>query len=396
MSDYSKGTQLWNSSQQPRDHARTGSLPYRNQARVLLIPRSTYSTTSKTIQKTLVSNRIKYKYSTSGKNLPDLTKTGKPGLGKFGAVFFEDFHTYLEMDPWNRELLDKYCKTYNAGIIAVVPPSRDDGSEFVDSDIHDIVLKRQLPLKMNTHHKVEDLSVAQNASMLRLTRGGRKLPGVIDDVDLDWVSFSTDASYYEPVATAKEEGKVVNVVMQDLGSADGIGKVLFGGNINHWINRMLFLDALSWVSGGRISVPLTRYILVDIDDVFVGENRFLPEDVSALIKSQERLREIVPGFTYNLGFSGGYFHHSTIQEELAGDDALLMNKDKFWWFPHMWKHLQAHKTDNASELVNKMQLNKKFAQEKGINVEFRYSVAPHHSGVYPIHEQGQKSVQSFV
>ena len=33
----------------------------------------------------------------------------------------------------------------------------------------------------------------------------------------------------------------------------------------------------------------------------------LPEDVVALAQSQERLAEMVPGFKYNLGFSGGKF-----------------------------------------------------------------------------------------
>ena len=121
-------------------------------------------------------------------------------------------------------------------------------------------------------------------------------------------------------------------------------KVLFGGNVNHWINRLLFLDALSWVSRGRIAVPLTRYIMVDIDDVFVGKNRFLPEDVSALIKSQDHLQESVPGFRYNLGFSGGYFHHSEIPEELAGDDAIMRNKDKFW--DELYKNRSSGKTDS--------------------------------------------------
>jgi hypothetical protein len=33
-----------------------------------------------------------------------------------------------------------------------------------------------------------------------------------------------------------------------------------------------------------------------------------------------------------------------------------------------------------------MELNRKWAKEKGIAVEFGYSVAPHHSGVYPAHD----------
>ena len=71
------------------------------------------------------------------------------------------------------------------------------------------------------------------------------------------------------------------------------------------MNKLLFLDSLSWLSRGRIAISLVRYILVDIDDVFVGKNRMLPEDVLALVQSQERLAEMVPGFKYNLGFSGG-------------------------------------------------------------------------------------------
>jgi len=33
-----------------------------------------------------------------------------------------------------------------------------------------------------------------------------------------------------------------------------------------------------------------------------------------------------------------------------------------------------------------MEKNKKFAKEQELNVSLGYSVAPHHSGVYPVHE----------
>lgn len=99
--------------------------------------------------------------------------------------------------------------------------------------------------------------------------------------------------------------KVCSCFSQDRGRSDGIRKVVFGGPLRHWVNKLLFLDSLSWLSEGRIAVPLTRYILVDIDDVFVGKNRLLPDDVAALLESQKRLEAMVPGFKYNLGFSGG-------------------------------------------------------------------------------------------
>lgn len=35
--------------------------------------------------------------------------------------------------------------------------------------------------------------------------------------------------------------------------------------------------------------------------------------------------------------------------------------DQFWWFPHMWSHMQPHLFRNESSLVEQMVLNKKFA-----------------------------------
>ena len=64
----------------------------------------------------------------------------------------------------------------------------------------------------------------------------------------------------------------------------------------------------------------------------------------------------------------------------------LIFRHKFWWFPHMWSHLQPHFFDNITKLEDHMLLNKEFANAKDIPVSNRYSIAPHHSGVYPVHE----------
>jgi heparan sulfate N-deacetylase/N-sulfotransferase NDST2 len=139
--------------------------------------------------------------------------------------------------------------------------------------------------------------------------------------------------------------------------------------------------------------------------VFVGKNRFQTSDVQALIESQKKLSQMIPGFRYNLGFSGGktddqsfialqtlipqlagYFHSGTEAQNL-GDDAILEHKDLFWWFPHMYKHRQPHLFDNVTDLIKDMLMNKEFAVRRNIPVDNRYSIAPHHSGVYPVHEQ---------
>jgi heparan sulfate N-deacetylase/N-sulfotransferase NDST2 len=44
--------------------------------------------------------------------------------------------------------------------------------------------------------------------------------------------------------------------------------------------------------------------------------------LQALLATQQRIQQLVPGFRFNLGFSGKYFHHGTSEENL-GDDMLL-------------------------------------------------------------------------
>lgn len=53
-----------------------------------------------------------------GKSLPVLTNLSK---GKYGTVVFENFERYLQIDQWNRELLDKYLRDYNVGIVGFMP-----------------------------------------------------------------------------------------------------------------------------------------------------------------------------------------------------------------------------------------------------------------------------------
>lgn len=40
---------------------------------------------------------------------------------------------------------------------------------------------------------------------------------------------------------------------------------------------------------------------------------------------------------------------------------LLKNRKEFWWFPHMWSHMQPHLFHNVTVLAEQMKLNKQFA-----------------------------------
>ena len=58
-----------------------------------------------------------------------------------------------------------------------------------------------------------------------------------------------------------------------------------------------------------------------------------------MVGVQERLGSYVPGFTFNLGFSGGLFSHGD-PLEVEGSKEIVRVAEKFWWFEHMYKHLK--------------------------------------------------------
>ncbi|GAB0094252.1 Bifunctional heparan sulfate N-deacetylase/N-sulfotransferase [Sergentomyia squamirostris] len=351
--------------------------------KVLVFVETTYSRLGRDIAELLVYNRIKYKIEVAGKSLPVLTNLDK---GRYGVIVFENYDKYLHMDKWNRELLDKYCREYSVGIVGFISASEET---LVGAQL------RGFPIYIHTNLRLRDASLNGLSPILRLTRAGDTAWGSLPGSD--WAIFQHNHSTYEPLAWAQRntldyptDGVVqppLATVVQDHGKFDGIQRVLFGAGLRFWLHRLLFLDALSYLSHGQLSLSLDRMILVDIDDIFVGERgtRLKPDDVQALIASQKRIAGLVPGFKFNLGFSGKYFHHGNHDENL-GDDMLLRNVDHFNWFSHMWNHQQPHLYDNLTNLIADMMLNKDFARDRGIPVDSGYSVSPHHSGVYPAHE----------
>ena len=62
-----------------------------------------------------------------------------------------------------------------------------------------------------------------------------------------------------------------------------------------WLIKLVFLDAVQFLANKQLMLPLTRYVMVDIDDVFVGVSRLTKDDVTALVNSQDRLAEQVKG-----------------------------------------------------------------------------------------------------
>uniref|UniRef100_A0AAR2IZ45 Bifunctional heparan sulfate N-deacetylase/N-sulfotransferase 1 n=1 Tax=Pygocentrus nattereri TaxID=42514 RepID=A0AAR2IZ45_PYGNA len=361
----------------PADTSRTDPV-------VLVFVESLYSQLGQDIVAILESGRFRYQTEIApGKgDMPTLTDKNR---GRFTLVIYENILKYVNLDAWNRELLDKYCVEYGVGIIGFFKAN--------ENSLQSAQLKG-FPLFLHSNLGLRDCSVNPKSPLLLITKALEVERGPLPGDN--WTVFQSNHSTYEPVLLARGRvaeaggppGPVHAAVVQDLGLHDGIQRVLFGNNLNFWLHKLVLVDAVSFLTGKRLSLALERYILVDIDDIFVGKEgtRMKVSDVKALLETQNELRTHVPNFTFNLGFSGKFFHAGTDEEDL-GDDLLLSYSKEFWWFPHMWSHMQPHLFHNQSVLAEQMLLNHKFAEDHGIPTNMGYAVAPHHSGVYPIHMQ---------
>uniref|UniRef100_A0A2K6R400 [heparan sulfate]-glucosamine N-sulfotransferase n=1 Tax=Rhinopithecus roxellana TaxID=61622 RepID=A0A2K6R400_RHIRO len=329
---------------------------------VLVFVESAYSQLGQEIVAILESSRFRYstELAPGRGDMPTLTDNTH---GRYVLVIYENLLKYVNLDAWSRELLDRYCVEYGVGIIG-----------FFRAHEHSL-LSAQLkgfPLFLHSNLGLRDYQVNPSAPLLHLTRPSRLEPGPLPGDD--WTIFQSNHSTYEPVLLASLRpaeplvpGPVLRrarlpTVVQDLGLHDGIQRVLFGHGLSFWLHKLIFVDAVAYLTGKRLCLDLDRYILVDIDDIFVGKEgtRMKVADVEALLTTQNKLRTLVPNFTFNLGFSGKFYHTGT-EEEDAGDDMLLKHRKEFWWFPHMWSHMQPHLFHNRSVLADQMRLNKQFA-----------------------------------
>ncbi|VDL19680.1 unnamed protein product [Hymenolepis diminuta] len=151
------------------------------------------------------------------------------------------------------------------------------------------------------------------------------------------------------------------LVVKDVGKVDGVERILFAFEpLQHWSTTLLLSDAIQHflkdIAVLEYELGLVRYIHIDIDDVFLAPTgtRMTSSDVK----------------------------RGNPQEQL-GDEALIKNRHQFKWFCHTFSHAQPH-TLSEAEMTQQLELNKAFAKEKDLPIEPGYSVAPHHSGVYPV------------
>ena len=277
--------------------------------RVLIAIRKTSITFRAGIATVLEANRLAHQFvylEIGDKTVfPELTHFG---VGKFSVVIFESIKFYLALGKANKELIDDYCRKFAVGMILFTE------QEAFESDIHTFE-EFHLAMKSGVNN-LQNAELNPSACLLRLTRAG----GIIEKPpNLKWNVFFPNHSTYEAVEFATLEVAVTTLradkkgltrvnfenailedkvtstryttVLTDTGQLDGVRRVYFGSGLSFWLHKLLFIDALAFVSRGQFAQSLERRFVVDIDDIFVGKTgiRMTKEDVKVSTQTSFKL-----------------------------------------------------------------------------------------------------------
>ncbi|CAJ0959022.1 unnamed protein product, partial [Mesorhabditis belari] len=345
------------------------------ESRALILVESIYSRHTKMIAQIFNATKYPHQLETFSKSLPDLI-TGE--RGRFSVIIVENYYKYLNMQSWNRQLIDNYSKRYNVTIIG-----------FMTSKINEVYQHARMKgsnLVMWQNQKAFNLSFSQESLVPYIARPEVSIQSLIPDYE-DWVLFEPQKNFETVLACEDAKERPRAAIIRDLGAEDGVKRILIGHNVSLWIVRLGLLDSLRFATQGRFGFSLDRWIQIDIDDIFVGARgtRMIEADVDALVEAQDRLRKEISNFTFMLGFSGSYFRNGDDNEDRA-DEKLIEMASKFYWFCHMFRH--NHPLEhNFTYLEAIMYQNKMFAETMKIPVPFKYSISPQHAGVFPVYQE---------
>ena len=234
---------------------------------VLLFAEQIHSQYVTEIISIIQASKISYSVELIPRNISSLIGFKK---GVFQVIVFERINSYVNMDPKNKRILHQYCLKHSVGLLIFAHPEEKK-----------LNFKETMFSTAISQNGLLEYKTVTNSSIFRITKGGMTDHGTIPYTR--WTIFSVQHKTYQPLVLGKRQYKndYVILVLEDRGYLDGIRKIFFGHGLKYWLNIIIFLDGISYLSNGIFKLPLERYILIDIDDIFVGKigTRLKPHDV---------------------------------------------------------------------------------------------------------------------
>ncbi|XP_019854532.1 PREDICTED: bifunctional heparan sulfate N-deacetylase/N-sulfotransferase-like [Amphimedon queenslandica] len=359
----------------------------------------------KIVRSLLQAHRIQhetYVMSTS-RHIPKLVRTDLPVIvGRYRLVIVLDVFNFIS-EPSIHELFTEYCQRFDAVMILVASGKEKIitsvlGKQVFENDINLLTLSQSVHINYLKVHQADDFVYAKDGGEWNWKSNDSSLisflPHRISPVTGKSVPYSPKVISKRIQVLASVHflhngiQRTLPVAIIDRNSTDGVQRVFFGTPMSLSIAKLLLLDVMHMFSKSYSIMRLSkrRWIQIDIDDTFVAPlgSKMTDSDVKVLLKAQQTFQNIIPGFKFNLGYCGELYRVG-LPSETKGDEMLVSHSEQFNWFGHTFAHTKTH-TLSLNELHTLMKLNQQFAKNYSITVNSHYSVSPHHSGIYPIHE----------
>jgi hypothetical protein len=241
------------------------------------------------LQKTLHSLRIKYEIL----NKVDLN------LNEFSIIIYEDYDDYLKSKEDSN--FQNYLTENKIGII--VFNSRTD---LVQYEITECYLS-------------DDKFLNEFLFVTKYNRQRVKLNKKVYLAKNFRQYFESKEKFISILNCEKSNNEIENILT--VGKIDNIDYAFINSATldDVWLLKSLFIDSIRYLSRHNINFSLKRYVLVDIDDVFV--TKIKENDFNEMIKLQNTLTKKYfyhdnNSFKLNLGMSGYFYSQNNTGDRL--------------------------------------------------------------------------------
>ena len=222
------------------------------------------------VRKYLESFRIRYVTTrTDDRLLVDLKyeMTKETENPKYSLIIFYEFQTFLSLSPFARDVINNYCAKFKTGQLFFA------GNNYGKISMFDLEVKRV------EKDRLYNLRVNPSSRVLWMTKPVIET-GRASRTRLSYIQFGRSDHNYETVAhfvSPRSSDHVMNertkvAMLLDDGKASGIKRIFTTLSSTFFLNSLLFLDALKYLSILPARYTLKRYIQVDIDDIFIGKS----------------------------------------------------------------------------------------------------------------------------
>ncbi|GFO16426.1 bifunctional heparan sulfate n-deacetylase/n-sulfotransferase [Plakobranchus ocellatus] len=347
------------------------------------------ASTKKPMEDFFGAQRIQIEFAEAASIPPLVIKSLQ--VARYSLIVFANHEVYLGLDKVQKSKIDEYCQAYGVGILSFTDSSKIGEQEL--SSEYKIKMQHRMKLTgMKLNSEVKDL--------WRIAKPEKVFKDPLPNDNSEWTVFLCDHPSYQSLAFStvapgwkgsveginKAEFGLV-VAVRDTGLIDGIHRIILGNDPEFFLNFIIAMDGLAFLSHGRLALPMERMVQVDVDDMFVGVStvRTKPKDAEAMVECNKRIRQYVPNFKLFLGFTGAMFLWGGDDAD-EGERMMIDYAQEFIWFNHLYRHelLYITPTDRISGAMSK---NAVFGKEKNLPVVKEYMILPHHAGVYPVYPE---------